>query len=149
MATAASRTEPIPVYAEMSSINPVIWCQGGATTHTEDRVNAFVASLTLGSGQFCTNPGMLFIPDSESSLIEKIGSAIESSVGQTMLSAGIKEAFDSGVAGLHELGLQAIAVGQLGETLNAPSTQPSLLQRRKTSWQTRNCKRKYLDLRPW
>ena len=121
MATAASRTEPIPVYAEMSSINPVIWCQGGATTHTEDRVNAFVASLTLGSGQFCTNPGMLFIPDSESSLIEKIGSAIESSVGQTMLSAGIKEAFDSGVAGLHELGLQAIAVGQLGETLNAPA----------------------------
>jgi NADP-dependent aldehyde dehydrogenase len=121
MRTAALRSEPIPVYAEMSSINPVIWLQGAATIDIDDRVDAFVASLTLGSGQFCTNPGLLFIPTSESALIKTIGTAIENSVGQTMLSESIKTAFDSGIVELQDFGLEAVALGKAGSTLNAPA----------------------------
>ncbi len=121
MKTAAARAEPVPVYAEMSSINPVIWLEGAALTNTEDRITAFVASLTLGSGQFCTNPGLLFIPASQSELLAPIRIAIEESEGQTMLSESIKTAYDSGVAGLQDLGLQAVALGKLGATLNAPA----------------------------
>ena len=60
MRAAAARPEPIPVYAEMSSINPVFLhaerpCVAGETRSRE----SFVGSLTLGAGQFCTNPGLV------------------------------------------------------------------------------------------
>jgi len=56
---AAARAEPIPVYAEMSSINPVVLLAGALDTRAEAIATGFVASLTLGSGQFCTNPGLV------------------------------------------------------------------------------------------
>jgi NADP-dependent aldehyde dehydrogenase len=59
MSLAAGRTEPIPVYAEMSSINPVIMLPGALRARAESIAAGFVNSLTLGAGQFCTNPGLL------------------------------------------------------------------------------------------
>ncbi|MEM6415643.1 MAG: aldehyde dehydrogenase (NADP(+)) [Pseudomonadota bacterium] len=56
---AAQRLEPIPVYAEMSSINPVIFAPGALAQRAESLAEAFVGSLTLGVGQFCTNPGLI------------------------------------------------------------------------------------------
>ena len=65
VAAAASRPEPIPVYAEMSSINPVVVLPGALTEGDVDALaTAYVGSLNLGSGQFCTNPGLLFLPRS-------------------------------------------------------------------------------------
>ena len=63
VAAAAGRPEPIPVYAEMSSINPVFLLDGALTTRGADLGRAFVASLTMGSGQFCTNPGLVIAVD--------------------------------------------------------------------------------------
>ena len=55
----ASRPEPIPVFAEMSSINPVILFPAAARSRGAELGRAYVASVTLGAGQFCTNPGLL------------------------------------------------------------------------------------------
>ena len=63
VAAAAGRPEPIPVYAEMSSINPVFLLDGALGSRGADLGRAFVASLTMGSGQFCTNPGLVIAVD--------------------------------------------------------------------------------------
>jgi 2,5-dioxopentanoate dehydrogenase len=63
VAAAAARPEPIPVYAEMSSINPVFLLGGALANRAADIGRGFVASLTMGSGQFCTNPGLVVAID--------------------------------------------------------------------------------------
>ncbi|MER6981148.1 hypothetical protein ABT317_30275 [Streptomyces carpinensis] len=59
---AASRPRPIPVYAEMSSINPAVLLPG-ALAERAANLGELVVSLTLGAGQFCTNPGLLLLRD--------------------------------------------------------------------------------------
>jgi 2,5-dioxopentanoate dehydrogenase len=56
---AAARDEPIPVYAEMSSVNPNLLLPGALAARGEALAQEFVASMTLGCGQFCTNPGLM------------------------------------------------------------------------------------------
>src|SRR5690606_2848997 len=56
---AAARARPIPVYAEMSCINPVVLMPQALDARADEIASQFAASLTLGSGQFCTNPGLL------------------------------------------------------------------------------------------
>jgi NADP-dependent aldehyde dehydrogenase len=58
MAIAAQRQIPIPVFAEMSSINPVYLFPGALDARAPQLARGFVASLTAGAGQFCTNPGL-------------------------------------------------------------------------------------------
>ncbi len=59
MAAAAARPQPIPVYAEMSSINPVVLLSGALQARGAEIATGFAASLTMGVGQFCTNPGLV------------------------------------------------------------------------------------------
>jgi NADP-dependent aldehyde dehydrogenase len=56
---AAMRPDHIPVFAEMSSVNPVILFPAAARSRGAQLGRAYVASVTLGAGQFCTNPGVL------------------------------------------------------------------------------------------
>lgn len=56
---AAQREEPIPVFAEMGSINPVVILPEALQTKATDWAKTYAGSITLGSGQFCTNPGLL------------------------------------------------------------------------------------------
>lgn len=62
MDIAASRPEPIPFYAEMSSTNPVFILPGALRERAEAIASGLHASFTLGAGQFCTKPGMVFVP---------------------------------------------------------------------------------------
>ena len=57
----AARPEPIPVYAEMGSINPVFILPGAVAERTPALVDGLHASATLGVGQFCTNPGLIVL----------------------------------------------------------------------------------------
>ena len=59
MAIAAARLEPIPVYAEMSSINPVLLLPGALSRRGSEIARSFVESLMMGAGQLCTNPGLI------------------------------------------------------------------------------------------
>lgn len=99
---AAARAVPIPVYAEMSSINPVVVLPGALDGDVTALATAYVGSLTLGSGQFCTNPGLLFLPSGEQgdAFLRAAGEAVSSAAGQPMLTPGIAEAYATGTAGL-------------------------------------------------
>src|SRR5262249_38695777 len=76
----ASRPDPIPVYAEMGSINPVILLPRAAAQRADAIATAFVSSVTLGVGQFCTNPGLLLALDSPA-LDEFIGAVRRAAQG--------------------------------------------------------------------
>ncbi|TVR20702.1 MAG: aldehyde dehydrogenase (NADP(+)) [Anaerolineaceae bacterium] len=62
---AAARPTPIPVYAEMGSVNPVVILPGALAARSADLVEGLVGSVTMGTGQFCTNPGIVFMMDDD------------------------------------------------------------------------------------
>ena len=116
--TAAKRAVPIPVYAEMSSINPVVVLPGAlAEADTKAFAEAYVGSLTLGAGQFCTNPGLLFLPtgDAGDAFLAATAEAVKASTGQRMLTPGIAEAYASGTSALRDTeGVTVVASGAEG-----------------------------------
>jgi NADP-dependent aldehyde dehydrogenase len=59
---ACSRPDPIPFYGELGSLNPVVATPGAVAARGIEIARGFVASYTLGAGQFCTKPGLLFLP---------------------------------------------------------------------------------------
>src|SRR5438045_8943121 len=67
MDIAAARPEPIPVYTEMSSVNPTFILPSAIAERGDAIVNGLYASVTGGVGQFCTKPGLVFLPESECS----------------------------------------------------------------------------------
>jgi len=121
MRIAAARAEPIPVYAEMSSINPVFLLPNALASREESIAHGFVDSLVLGAGQFCTNPGLALAVDSEAlkRFIETASGALDLKPAQTMLTAGIHAAYEAGEGKLAALkGVAAVArgVGATGPT---------------------------------
>ena len=118
MKIAQQREEPIPVYAEMSSINPVILFPGALAERGEQIAQGFVTSLLMGAGQFCTSPGLILAIESEAldSFIAGAGSALETSSGGTMLTPGIHQAYVEGVERLrsHTM-VKPVAHGQAGD----------------------------------
>ena len=101
-AVAAARPEPIPVYAEMSSVNPVFLLPGALEHAADDIAKGFVASLTQGAGQFCTNPGLIFAVGGADldRFVAAAGAALSSCNAQTMLTPGIHHAYTDAVAWL-------------------------------------------------
>lgn len=120
-AIAAKRPEPIPVYAEMSSINPVLLLPHAAASRGADLAAAFIGSLTMGSGQFCTNPGLVLAlagPETEA-FIAAAGEHLSKAAAQVMLSGGIWQHYCAGVDKLesHEA-VTLVARGLAGEGVN-------------------------------
>ena len=68
MDLAATRHEPIPVFAEMGSVNPIVFLPGIAESEMERLAILLADSMTQSVGQFCTNPGLLFVPDEKSTV---------------------------------------------------------------------------------
>lgn len=99
---AAERPEPIPVYAEMSAVNPVLLLPGALTADAEGLAAAFAGSLTLGAGQFCTNPGLLLAIEGPGldRFRTAAAAALAKTAAQVMLTPGICAAYDRGVAAL-------------------------------------------------
>jgi alpha-ketoglutaric semialdehyde dehydrogenase len=99
---ARERDIPIPVYAEMSSINPVVLMPAALKTRGQALGAAFVASLTMGTGQFCTNPGLILAIEGPglNDFVAGAVTALEASTAATMLSGGICNAYNRGVAAL-------------------------------------------------
>jgi alpha-ketoglutaric semialdehyde dehydrogenase len=99
MDMAAARPEPIPVYAEMSSINPVVFLPHVLQQKADALAEGFFQSLTLGVGQFCTNPGMVLLPrGSESAFITALQEKIAKAPAGVMLNAGICQAYQNSTA---------------------------------------------------
>ena len=102
VAAAAARPEPIPVYAEMSSINPVFLLDGALASRGADLARAFVGSLTMGSGQFCTNPGLVIAVDGPGldTFLAAARDALAQAPATPMLTPGIAESYANGVSKL-------------------------------------------------
>ena len=96
---ASRRKEPIPVYAEMSSINPVYLLPGALATGGAALAGAFVDSLTMGVGQFCTNPGLVIgIAGPQLDAFRAAATAaLQLKPAGTMLTAGIHAAYRDAV----------------------------------------------------
>jgi NADP-dependent aldehyde dehydrogenase len=97
----AERAVPIPFFGELGSVNPVVVLPGAAAARPQAIAAGYAGSLTLGVGQFCTNPGLLFIPEdavsARSGLIDAISVAISASRGGPMLSERIHDGFEAAV----------------------------------------------------
>ena len=117
----AERPKPIPFYGELGSVNPVFVLPGAAGGRGPEIAAGYAGSLTLGSGQFCTNPGVIFVPE-DAKLLEGIAEAVSGTVGTPMLAERIHSGL---VAGTDELaaipGVRLLAEGKPGEGPWAPT----------------------------
>jgi 2,5-dioxopentanoate dehydrogenase len=90
---ANQRPEPIPVFAEMSSINPVILLPDTLIAQAEKTATSLAASITLGVGQFCTNPGLIIAIENDAlkKFFQKLSEEIQKTMAGTMLHQGIAD----------------------------------------------------------
>lgn len=89
------RKEPIPLYAEMSSINPVVLLPETLAARTTETATAIAGSMTLGVGQFCTNPGLLFVIKSRAAdaFTESLIAVLSNAAAGTMLNKAICKSY--------------------------------------------------------
>lgn len=113
---AAARPVPIPVYAEMSSVNPVVIFPGAQRERGPELATGLHASVTLGVGQFCTNPGLVFLLecDATQEVVDGFCQRMRETPPAAMLTCGILDAYAAGTAS------RAAAAGI--RTLVPPST---------------------------
>ena len=117
MDIAAARAAPIPVYAEMSSVNP-LFILPGALENPEDLVEGLAASISNGVGQFCTKPGLIWVPAGAAGndLVAALGAKLTAVAPLPMLTLGIGDAYGKGVAQWREdAAVTAVLVPKLDE----------------------------------
>jgi alpha-ketoglutaric semialdehyde dehydrogenase len=119
---ANARPEPIPVFAEMGSTNPVFILPGILEEKGEEIATGMAGSITMGVGQFCTNPGLSFVQKSEGAdkFFNQLKYKISEVPAGVMLTPNIKKAFDKGIQKILDIHqVEEFAVG-LGE--NSPNS---------------------------
>ena len=101
-AVAQGRSEPIPFYAEMSSINPVLLFPAALSARGPAIAKDFVGALTLGAGQFCTNPGLILALDGPEldGFLTAAEEALSPVPAATMLTPAISRLYAAGVRAL-------------------------------------------------
>jgi NADP-dependent aldehyde dehydrogenase len=110
---AVSRPEPIPVYAEMGSTNPVFVLPLAMKERGDMIAEGFSSSVTLGAGQFCTNPGLIIFSNSDFDFKLELKNKFESTSGGVMLTRSINNAYMRGVQeNLNLKGVEHLATGQ-------------------------------------
>ena len=98
---ANQREVPIPVFAEMGSVNPIFCFSQKLEKENDALAKAFVTSLTLGVGQFCTNPGLIFVPEKQAKNFEKaIATELHAIAAAPMLHPGIAKAYYDSIQAL-------------------------------------------------
>ncbi|GAB3455952.1 aldehyde dehydrogenase (NADP(+)) [Streptomonospora sediminis] len=122
---AAGRPEPIPFYGELGSVNPVFVTRAAAVARGESVLSAFSDSFTLGTGQFCTKPGILLLP--ESTPVEPLIEAVRERSAAPMLNERIERGFAEGYRSLADHAATEVLVeggpgdGADGNTVWTPS----------------------------
>jgi NADP-dependent aldehyde dehydrogenase len=124
MRLVASRPEPIPCYAEMGSTNPVFVLPGALRERAADMAKGLQTSFTLGSGQFCTKPGLVFLPDRNAdAFVEALRTGVATLGTHGMLTPSIAERYNAAVAQRREAGtaewIAGLESAPAGEGANA------------------------------
>lgn len=126
---AAARPHPIQVFAEMSSLNPVFLLPGALRERGAVIAKGLLGSFTLGVGQFCTKPGLVFAlrgPDTET-FLEQLGAAVRAAPCGTMLTSGIRDAFvENRQTILDVAGVRLLATGESPAKSIATEAQPGV-----------------------
>ncbi len=124
MDLAAARPDPIPVYAEMGSTNPVFVLPGALAERGPQLAEGLHGSFTLGGGQFCTKPGVVFLPKAQAAgFVERLRRATEGGAAFPMLTGGIASAYKKALS--HRETLRTANGAASG---NGFSVQPVLLE---------------------
>jgi NADP-dependent aldehyde dehydrogenase len=126
MDLAASRENPIPCFAEMSSVNPVFVLPGALAADPQTKARGLHGSFTLGAGQFCTKPGLVFIPEvpSAAPFRQELEALTGAAASFTMLTTGIADAYHHRLAERRSLGLPTVAAA----VATSPQTHAVLFQ---------------------
>ncbi|MDG1893773.1 MAG: aldehyde dehydrogenase (NADP(+)) [Fuerstiella sp.] len=105
-----------PMYLELSSINPVFILEGALNERAEAIAADFTGSCLMGTGQFCTNPGLVVVPanDAGNSFIKSVADKFGAAGVGTMLSEGVRSSFAAGIETLQKAGVEVVAGGQPG-----------------------------------
>jgi len=111
MDLAAARPEPIPVYAEMSSINPIFILPGALAENHATIAKGLAGSVSMGVGQFCTSPGIVFAPGNQKGTFhEELAAEFSALTSAPMLHQGIAASYSQGLSLLSsQTGVEAIA----------------------------------------
>ncbi|TNH27239.1 aldehyde dehydrogenase (NADP(+)) [Micromonospora orduensis] len=105
------RPDPIPLYAELSSVNPIVVLPGAAADRGDQIAEGLFASFTASGGQLCTKPGLAFIPSDPGGdhLVEGLRERVGSCGGTVLLNERIRDAYESGAAALERAGARVSA----------------------------------------
>jgi NADP-dependent aldehyde dehydrogenase len=116
MRLAASRPHPIPVYAEMGSVNPVLILTGALRARGAAIAQGLHASFTLGVGQFCTNPGVVLVEEGRDgdAFLAALAEHTSATAAGPMLTPGICQSYQRGQERLAALGAERLAEGKEG-----------------------------------
>jgi NADP-dependent aldehyde dehydrogenase len=118
---ASRRARPIPFYGELGSLNPVVVTPGAASARTDDVAEGLAASFTMGAGQFCTKPGVVFIP-ADSRLDSALAARVEPRQFQLLndrIASGFRDRLAE-VTGVAAVGVVAGEPGDVGEGAAVP-----------------------------
>jgi acyl-CoA reductase-like NAD-dependent aldehyde dehydrogenase len=132
---AVSRHEPIPVYAEMGSTNPVFILPQAMKEKGPEIAAAYAASVTMGVGQFCTNPGILIHQNTIDDFSGALKIAFEKTAGGVMLAPYILNAYRTGLQ--HHLaseGVEQLAISGSQQDAGTNTAVPVLLKADSTSF---------------
>lgn len=118
---ANARPEPIPVFAEMGSTNPVFFLPEALNEKADALAKGLAGSIALGVGQFCTNPGLNFVQKSESSdtFVKTLADEVSGLDAATMLTPAISKTYKKGVKNTNGIsGVDEVATGNRSESVN-------------------------------
>jgi NADP-dependent aldehyde dehydrogenase len=133
---ATQRPEPIPAYAEMGSVNPVFVLPGALQERSEAIAEGLAKSINLGTGQFCTCPGLVIGIDNNAfqSLNQKLATAFERATPTTMLHPGILHSYERSLSRVR--GVQGTASSRSAQIADAAKTEaiPVLFETDAATW---------------
>ncbi|WP_461003242.1 aldehyde dehydrogenase (NADP(+)) [Streptomonospora sediminis] len=111
---AASRKDPIPFYGELGSVNPLVVTPGAAAARGTEVADGITGSFTLGAGQFCTKPGLVFVPGDAAgrAVTERMAESVRGLAPGVLLSEQVRGGYDTGSRGLADSeGVDLLAEG--------------------------------------
>lgn len=105
-----------PIYLELSSINPVVILPGALTERLDELATEFTGSCLMGTGQFCTNPGLVLLLAGETTdaFVSAVAQAFTDAPVGTFLSEGVQKSFAAGLATLQQSGAELVTGGGTG-----------------------------------
>jgi NADP-dependent aldehyde dehydrogenase len=128
MDTVAARSEPIPIYTEMSSVNPTFILPNAVKERGDAIAAGLHASVTGGVGQFCTKPGLVFIPSDAGTdvFVSKVRGLITSTAPQPLLTKGIQTSYEQ--ASVHRVAEVEVAAANSKSGLEGFAVNPSIFE---------------------